>query len=180
MDLEAHIIESGVNLMEVHISSAGAEQVLFSQAVTVRQPRVLYIAGGGETSAPLLETLKQAQVDIETAPAFPVNHAARDWDAVLLDNYPDHDLPPDEDAALEKYVYAGGGLIFIAGDSNAKLAQEPKTPFEKMLPVRAAPPPEKPTALVLVLDKSGSMSGPKIEMARARRARQHQDPAPHR
>jgi Ca-activated chloride channel family protein len=63
-------------------------------------------------------------------------------------------------------VYAGGGLIFIAGDSNAKLAQEPKTPLEKMLPVRAAPPPEKPTAVVLVLDKSGSMSGPKIEMAR--------------
>src|SRR5216684_4548082 len=35
-----------------------------------------------------------------------------------------------------------------------------------MLPVRAQPPPEKPAAVVLVLDKSGSMSGPKIEMAR--------------
>jgi Ca-activated chloride channel homolog len=166
VDLEARIAESGVNLMEVHISSAGAEQVLFSQAVTVRRPRVLYVAGGHESSTPLLETLKRAQVDVETAAAFPVAHTARDWDAVLLDNYPDHDLPADEDAALEKYVYAGGGLIFIAGDSNAKLAQEPKTPLEKMLPVRAAPPPEKPTAVVLVLDKSGSMSGPKIEMAR--------------
>ena len=93
-------------------------------------------------------------------------HPARDWDAVILDNYPDHELAADEDSALERYVYAGGGLIFIAGDSNAKLAQEPKTPFEKMLPVRAEPPPEKPTAVVLVLDKSGSMSGPKIEMAR--------------
>src|ERR1035441_9324662 len=67
---------------------------------------------------------------------------------------------------LERYVYAGGGLIFIAGDSNAKLAQEPKTPLEKMLPVRAEPPTEKPTAVVLVLDKSGSMSGRKVEMAR--------------
>ena len=72
-----------------------------------------------------------------------------------------------EDLAIERYVYAGGGLIFIAGDSNAKLAQDPKTPLEKMLPVHAEPPPEKPTAVVLVLDKSGSMSGPKIEMARA-------------
>jgi Ca-activated chloride channel homolog len=166
VDLEARIAESGVNLMEVHISSAGAEQVMFSQAVTVRRPRVLYVAGGHESSVPLLQTLKRAQVDVETAAAFPVTHTGRDWDAVLFDNYPDHDLPPDEDAALEKYVYAGGGLIFIAGDSNAKLAQEPKTPLEKMLPVRAAPPPEKPTAVVLVLDKSGSMSGPKIEMAR--------------
>jgi uncharacterized protein YegL len=35
-----------------------------------------------------------------------------------------------------------------------------------MLPVRAQPPPVRPTAVVLVLDKSGSMSGPKIQMAR--------------
>ena len=166
VDLEARISQSGVSLMEVHISSAGAEQVLVSQAVMVRRPRVLYVAGGHETSAPLLDTLKRADVDVETVTAFPVNHPGKDWDAVLLDNYPDHDLAADEDSALERYVYAGGGLIFIAGDSNAKLAQEPKTPFEKMLPVHAEPPPEKPTAVVLVLDKSGSMSGPKIEMAR--------------
>src|ERR1700731_2615615 len=63
VDLEARIAESGVNLMEVHISSAGAEQVMFSQAVTVRRPRVLYVAGGHESSVPLLQTLKRAQVD---------------------------------------------------------------------------------------------------------------------
>src|ERR1700686_144975 len=152
--------------MEVHSSSAGAEQVLVSQAMTVRSPRVLYVSGGRETSAPLLRTLKRADVDVEMASAFPVTHPGRDWDAVLLDNDPDHELSAEEDAAVERYVYAGGGLIFIAGDSNAKLAQEPKTPLEKMLPVRALPPPERPTAVVLVLDKSGSMSGPKIQMAR--------------
>ncbi len=166
VDVDARISASGVSLMQVHISGAGAQQVLLSQAVTVRRPRILYVAGGRETSAPLLDTLKRADVDVETATAFPVIHPARDWDAVILDNYPDHVLAPEEDSALERYVYAGGGLIFIAGDSNAKLALEPKTPFEKMLPVRALPPPEKPTAVVLVLDKSGSMSGPKIEMAR--------------
>src|SRR5579863_10221306 len=164
--LEARLSTSGVRLLEVHIASGGAEQVLVSRAITVRRPHVLYLAGGHETSPPLLDTLKQADVDVETASAFPVNRAGRDWDAVLLDNYPDHDLAADEDLALERYVYGGGGLIFIAGDSNAKLPEEPKTPFEKMLPVRAEPPPEKPTSVVLVLDKSGSMSGPKIEMAR--------------
>jgi Mg-chelatase subunit ChlD len=166
VDLEARIARSGVNLLEVHISSGSAEQVLVSRAITVRKPHVLYVAGGNETSRPLLDTLKQGDVDVESATSFPVNRRARDWDAVLLDNYPDHELAADEDLALERYVYAGGGLIFIAGDSNAKLPEEPKTPFEKMLPVRAEPPPQKPTAVVLVLDKSGSMSGPKIEMAR--------------
>jgi Ca-activated chloride channel homolog len=166
VDLEGRISRSGVGLVEVHISNGGAEQVLLSRAITVRRPHVLYVAGGHETSAPLLATLKQADIDVETVTAFPVNRPARDWDAVLLDNYPDHELAAGEDLALEQYVYTGGGLIFIAGDSNAKLPLEPKTPFEKMLPVRAEPPPEKPTAVVLVLDKSGSMSGPKIEMAR--------------
>ena len=166
VDLEARMARSGVNLLEVHVSSGGAEQVLVSRAITVRRPHVLYVSGGNETSRPLLDTLKQADVDVESVTAFPVNRPARDWDAVLLDNYPDHELAADEDLALERYVYAGGGLIFIAGDRNAKLPEEPKTPFEKMLPVRAEPPPQKPTAVVLVLDKSGSMSGPKIEMAR--------------
>jgi Ca-activated chloride channel family protein len=166
VELQARIAESGVNLIQVHISGAGAEQVLASQAITVRRPHILYVAGGHETSPPLLATLNKGQVDVEMATAFPVEHPGRDWDAVILDNYPDHTLALEEDAALVKYVDAGGGLIFIAGDSNAKLPLEPKTPFEKMLPVRAEPPPEKPTAVVLVLDKSGSMSGPKIEMAR--------------
>ncbi len=76
VDVEARIAESGVNLMEVHISSAGAEQVLFSQAVTVRRPRVLYVAGGNEFSPPLLKTLKLAQVDVETAAGFPVTPGA--------------------------------------------------------------------------------------------------------
>jgi uncharacterized membrane protein len=166
VDLEARVSHTGVNLLEVHISSEGSEQVLVSRAITVRRPHVLYVSGGSETSTPLLDTLKQAEVDVEKVAAFPVNRQARDWDAVLLDNYPDHELAADEDLALERYVYAGGGLVYIAGDLNAKLPEEPKTPFEKMLPVKAEPPPEKPTAVVLVLDKSGSMSGPKIEMAR--------------
>jgi uncharacterized protein with von Willebrand factor type A (vWA) domain len=49
-----------------------------------------------------------------------------------------------------------------------------------MLPVRAEPPPEKPTAVVLVLDKSGSMSGPKIEMARDAARASIKHAAPHR
>jgi len=179
VDLSAQTATPGVNLVEVHISGAGAQQVLLSQAITARQPHVLYIAGGGESSAPLLDALKRAEVQVQTATSFPTagvgptagagtaGDAGQDWDAVLLDNYPDHDLSPEESAAMEKYVFKGGGLLFIAGDKNARLAREPKTPIEKLLPVRAQPPPEKPAAVVLVLDKSGSMEGQKIQMVRA-------------
>ena len=168
VDMSAHMDAPGVELVEVHVASNGTEQVLFSQAVTVRRPRLLYIAGGEGPSAPLLETLKRAQVDVEPANEFPVDPKQQNWDAVVLDNYPDHPLAPDEQDAIDKYVFTGGGLIFIAGENNAQLAVDPKTPLEKLLPVSGdpPPPPEEPTALVLVLDKSRSMDGPKIAMVR--------------
>jgi Ca-activated chloride channel homolog len=168
VNLDARISRTGLRLLKVHIASGGVEENLFSQAVTVRRPRVLYIAGGEGASEPLLDTLKRAQVDVQTEPSFPVGPRPHEWDAVLLDNYPDRPLPPDESAAMEKYVFAGGGLIFIAGPNNSQLAVKPETPLEDLLPVSGdpPPPPEEPTALMLVLDKSRSMDGPKIEMVR--------------
>ena len=114
VDLDARIVESGLMLVEVHAASGAAQQVLFSQAINVRRPRVLYVSGGGRTSAPLLDTLKRAEVDVESATSFPIGRGGQDWDAVLFDNYPDHDLSDQEQLALEKYVFTGGGLIFIA------------------------------------------------------------------
>ncbi|HVB58827.1 MAG TPA: VWA domain-containing protein [Candidatus Acidoferrales bacterium] len=168
VNLGARISKTGVSLIAVHIASGGSEEDLFSQAVTVRRPHVLYIAGRQDSSQPLLDTLKRAQVDVEQAASFPTEQNHNEWDAVLLDNYPDHPLPPDEYAAMGKYVFTGGGLIFIAGPNNSQLAVTPQTPLEKLLPVSGdpPPPPEEPTALVLVLDKSRSMDGPKIEMVR--------------
>jgi Mg-chelatase subunit ChlD/uncharacterized membrane protein len=168
VDLAAHMNDPGVDLVEVHVSATGIEQVLFSQAITVRKPQVLYVAGGEGPSEPLLETLKRAQVDVESQPAFPVDARQLNWDAVIFDNYPDHPLSPEEQESIGKYVFTGGGLIFIAGENNAQLAVDPHTPLEKLLPVSGdpPPPPEEPTALVLVLDKSRSMDGPKIAMVR--------------
>src|ERR1700736_5154112 len=55
VDLDVRLTGSGVNLLVVHAAGAGAQQELFSQAITVRRPRVLYIAGGDGPSAPLVE-----------------------------------------------------------------------------------------------------------------------------
>ena len=168
IDMDARMTDSGVKDLEIAAEAGGAEQVLFSQAVSVRRPRVLYITGDLEPSAPLLRTLKEAQVDVETAPAFPTDRTKTTWDALILDNYPDQPLDPPEESAIEEYVSRGGGMIFIGGDKSAQLAKEPKTVLEKILPVKGDPnpAPEQPTALVLVLDKSLSMDGAKIYMVR--------------
>jgi Mg-chelatase subunit ChlD/uncharacterized membrane protein len=169
VDLPAHLTGTGVSLLEVHLGAAGVDQPLFSQAVTVRHPRVLYISGPEGPAAPLLDTLKSAEVDVEQQASFPIDaNTWQKWDAVLIDNYPDHPLAADEQNALAQYVFTGGGLIFIAGENNSQLSVDPHTPLEKVLPVAGdpPPPPEEPTALVLVLDKSRSMDGPKIAMVR--------------
>ena len=163
--------DPGVDLVEVHLAAAGIEQVLFSQAITVRRPRVLYIAGGeGALPRRCLKLLKRAQVDVEPAAvasrSIPKQHELGRGDSSTI--IPIIRCSPDEQDAIEKYVFTGGGLIFIAGENNAQLAVDPHTPFEKLLPVSGdpPPPPEEPTALVLVLDKSRSMDGPKIAMVR--------------
>ena len=159
------------------------EQELFSQAVSVRRPRVLYVEGGADGgSKPLMETLKRADIVVETATSFPTSMppgqaAEPAWDAVLLDNYPDHPLPDEEYAALDKYVYTGGGMIFIAGQDNAQLSEDSKTPLEKMLPVSGDLPPESlnRTALVLVLIGRSVWKERKIAFGIPRGARQHRN-----
>src|ERR1019366_3833037 len=70
---------------------------------------------------------------------------------------------------LEDYVKAGGGLAWIAGERNIYVDKKgaPDDPLERTLPAKIAPPrsPEG-TAVVLIIDKSSSMEGRKIELAR--------------
>ena len=63
----------------------------------------------------------------------------------------------------------GGGLIMLGGDQSFGLGGYYKTVLEEILPVRSdfEKEKEKPSlAMVLVIDKSGSMGGEKIEMAK--------------
>lgn len=167
-DLDARIVDTGVNSLDLNLDAQGFQQPLYSQAISVRKPHVLYISGQDGPSDPLLKTLDEAQIDVQKADTFPIDPNGANWDAVVLDDYPDQPLSPSEGGAIANYVSAGGGLVFIGGDRNAQIAREPQTAFDKLLPVRGDPnpAPQQPTALLLVLDKSLSMEGPKIAMVR--------------
>jgi Ca-activated chloride channel homolog len=167
-ELDARIVDTGVNSLNLGFEAQGSQQPLYSQAISVRKPRVLYVSGQDGPSEPLLKTLEEADIDVEKADAFPLDPEDANWDAAILDNYPDAPLSPDEGQAIANYVSAGGGLVFIGGDRNAQIPKQPVSAFDKLLPVRGDPnpAPQQPTALMLVLDKSLSMEGPKIEMVR--------------
>jgi Ca-activated chloride channel homolog len=88
-------------------------------------------------------------------------HDFAPYDVVLLDNAPAADFSEDQMRALAEHVekYAGG-LIMVGGTGSFGPGGYAGTPVEKILPVEMALKnrEKKPgLALVLVLDKSGSM-----------------------
>jgi len=63
-------------------------------------------------------------------------------------------------AAVERHVANGNNFIMLGADASFAPASYRQTPIEKVLPVEPKEPPKKPEqnrAVVLVIDKSGSM-----------------------
>jgi uncharacterized protein YegL len=78
-------------------------------------------------------------------------------------------MKPADKQRVEEYVQRGGGALWIAGEHNVYVdhKQEPEDPLSRTFPAKLAPPrsPEG-TAVILIIDKSSSMEGKKIELAR--------------
>ncbi len=81
------------------------------------------------------------------------------YDAVLLNNLPAERLAPAAQAAMASYVEKGGSLAMVGGDSSFGLGGYGQSPIAKVMPVTMKPPErkERKRALVLIIDKSGSM-----------------------
>jgi Mg-chelatase subunit ChlD len=85
------------------------------------------------------------------------------YEAVVLANVHGADLRRDQMQALKRYVAESGrGLVLIGGERTFGLGEYADTPLEEALPVTVQPPEREQAsslALVLVVDRSGSMSG---------------------
>ncbi len=86
------------------------------------------------------------------------------YDLIVLDNVGAAGLDPAQHELLVAYVTdSGGGLIMIGGDNSFGAGGWNGTALEAVLPLELDPPKEArlpAAALVLVLDKSGSMNRP--------------------
>ena len=77
-------------------------------------------------------------------------------------------MPPARKADIEAYVKQGGGLLVIGGERNIYVEEKDvEDALDRTLPAKLAPPrsPEG-TCVVLIVDKSSSMEGRKMELAR--------------
>ena len=81
------------------------------------------------------------------------------YDGVILNNVARKQLSPEAQNALVQYVTGGGALAMVGGDQSFGLGGYENSALARIMPVVMKPPQHhiRTRALVLIIDKSGSM-----------------------
>src|SRR5580658_8933339 len=166
--LHAALNTPGALDLSIAIRSGGEGEVRYDQAVMLRRPKILYVSqDAGAVDSHLSATLAAAQFDIDRVNDFSTGDLAP-YQLIIFNNWDLEAILPGRKEELEKYVKQGGGLLIIGGERNVYAeGKKEEDALDRALPAKLAPPrsPEG-TAVVLIIDKSSSMEGRKIELAR--------------
>ncbi|MCP3917520.1 MAG: VWA domain-containing protein [bacterium] len=137
------------------------------------RPKVLLIERIEREARHLEEALAGEEIEVEVRPESGVPEDLNDllnYDVIILSDISADRFSPGAMDAVKTYVHdMGGGLVMLGGERSFGLGGYYRTPIEDTLPVKMPIKKniEKPNlALVLVIDKSGSMGGNKIELAK--------------
>lgn len=137
------------------------------------QPSILLLSDQPERARYLSLALRQEGIDLQARPGAGAPTGLgelQNFDLVILDNIPASDMTQQQMELLSSYVKDfGGGLLMLGGSQAFGLGGYFRTPIEELLPLRCdfEKRQESPSlAIVMVIDKSGSMGGEKIEMAK--------------
>ncbi len=140
-----------------------------SSAVTFvsSEGRILVYAEDPLAAEPLMEALRQARLDatrVDPAQGHTSLGDLQDYDAVVLFDVPAQAFSLRQQRELVSHVHdAGAGLVMIGGPNSFGAGGWIGTPLADALPVKLDPPQKRQIlrgALVIVIDRSGSMSMP--------------------
>lgn len=138
------------------------------------RPTVLYVEGQPTRAHYLSSALgaQQFDVDVRTPTAFPASIGEIErFDFVILSDVPREKVSIASQELVEHYVRdVGGGFLFAGGEAGYSLGGWAHSSIERLLPVRMDSERRKEmpnVAMVLVIDRSGSMTGLPLEMAKA-------------
>jgi Ca-activated chloride channel homolog len=141
------------------------------------RPRVLYIEGEYDrdpsVASHLSRALDKENIDVEVRGARGLPSSAKElerYDLVLVSDVSSMFMGLGQMQAIEGYVRdLGGGFIMTGGQDSFSSGGYQGTRIEKILPVRFEGEKDMnqaQIALALVIDRSGSMNGEKMEMAK--------------
>ena len=145
---------------------------LHTRAISVgARPRILYVEGRLASAQYLRDALSAEGMDVTVVgpESLPETAAAlEDFDLMLMSDVPMDALGGNQVNAIIEYVRdSGGGFIFAAGESSYGEEGYAGSGIEEVLPVWFEINEErKDLALIIVLDKSYSMVGPKLELSK--------------
>ncbi len=135
------------------------------------KPKLLYVTGDPLPSAAMMRVFAEGNFALDTSRVAPTSLAGfQDYDLVIFDNLPATQLTKAQMKMTQSYARdLGGGFLMIGGEQSFGPGGYYKTPVEEMLPVSLDVRQKKhfpSLALVLVIDKSGSMA--EIQNGRSR------------
>lgn len=140
-------------------------------AAVVGMPVVLYVDGTPAHASYLAAAMSAQQLNVDTFDPLPTSlREAERYDFIVLSDMPAERVSLAQQEILEQYVRdLGGGFLFAGGENGYGLGGWYHTPIERILPVRmdAEKRRDEPeVAMALVIDRSGSMTGLPLEMAK--------------
>ncbi|EDM76653.1 hypothetical protein PPSIR1_18327 [Plesiocystis pacifica SIR-1] len=179
--LAARVTEPGPVLFSARLDTSAVEpadnrSALNDQAAVVGEvvgrPRVLIV--GSDPSAALSRALSANHLSVDTVAPTELPASAeglRKYDLVIFSDIPSRWVTPAQEAAVVRYVKdLGGGFIMVGGENSFGVGGWGGSTIEQVLPVRFSGERqrEQPTlALILVIDKSGSMSsGDRLDLVK--------------
>lgn len=137
------------------------------------KPRILLLHEDEKEMRPFARAMREQGLVIEVRGKFGLPDTVQGlfaFDAIVLADFPATSMTPRQMNLLHRYVKDfGGGLAMLGSENSFGLGGYHRTPVEEVLPLvsRFEKEKEKPSlAMVLVLDKSGSMDGVPIALAR--------------
>ena len=175
VDFEVRLTDEGSRILSAQLQNdldPVERNDVHTKSISVdAQPRVLYVEGHSESSHYLRDALVGEGVDVVLGipGELPMQSSGLDeYDLVLLSDVPRNDLQDAQMTAILDYVRdTGGGFIFVGGETSYGEEGYKDSAVEEVLPVLfEVDEKRKDLALVIVMDKSYSMVGLKLELSK--------------
>lgn len=138
------------------------------------KPLLLYVEGEEGESHYLVDAMNREgiRLDVRSPEGLPESlQELAGYDGIILSDIPAHRIGEARMTAMRDYVEKlGGGFVMIGGMNSFGVGGYYRTPIEELLPVKLKAPDQEEmqsSALALVIDRSGSMSGQKIEICKS-------------